>query len=120
VGAGGVGGWDDAGTLDEFDEVFIAAFEGEAQWSGLERGSREHFAAYFEDEIVLPENLLGGAGQRKTEHADPLDVHAQENTRGGSVLVAPAPGVGVCCTRVGRGTMCARKTCYSRTVVRVK
>lgn len=76
VGPGQVGGGDDSRTLDQVGEVFVAAFEREARLYGLQRGDRKHFAAYLEDQIVIPLDLLGDAWERKQEFAQMIDVHS--------------------------------------------
>ena len=76
MGPGQVGGGDDSRALDQIGEVFVAAFEGEARLHGLQWGDRKHFAAYLEDQIVIPLDLLGDAWERKQKAAQTIDVHS--------------------------------------------
>lgn len=67
LGAREVGRGNNPGLLDEFGELFAATLEREADFHRLERRDREHLAAHFEHQIVLPLDLLGGTGQGKQE-----------------------------------------------------
>ncbi len=77
LGAGEVGGGDDARTLCELGEGFIAGFDGEENGSGFEWRDGEHLACNFEDEVVAPLDLLGGVREAHAKIADGFDgVHA--------------------------------------------
>ena len=77
LGAGEVGGGDDAGAFGEFSEGFVAGFKGEKNRSGFERRDGEHLASNFENEVVAPLDLLGGVRKAEAEFANGFDgVHA--------------------------------------------
>jgi len=80
VGAGQIGGWDDARAFDKLGEFFRAGLERKPDARRLEAGHREHFSADFENQIIFPLDLFRGVGKRETDAAEPVDVHGPQNT----------------------------------------
>jgi len=75
LGTREVRGGDDARTLREFREIFRRHFEGEPDAGGFQRRDGKHFAGDFEQESVIPLDLLGDRRKREAEFAELIDVH---------------------------------------------
>src|SRR5262245_16117109 len=74
-------GRDDTIAFGQFGELFRRAFERElALGAGVESNRREHFAADFEDEVILPEDLLGHVRQRKAIVTNFFQAHTPTST----------------------------------------
>ena len=92
VCVGKIGRGKNAGPLDQFRELVLAAFEREPDRAGLEPRNGVHPAADLEDQGVFPLDLLRGVRKRKAETAEPIEVHGQSLKEWGSqVEVVPRP-----------------------------
>ncbi len=105
---GEVGGGNDVWALDELGEGFVTGLEGEADFSGYQRGDGKHLAADFEEQVVAPLDLLGYTGKGKTEFAKMIDVHEARFRPGDSRSVCSDDITGV-----GSGT----STCGNTTAI---
>lgn len=61
--------------LGEIMEFVGVRFQREPETRRFKRGNSKHFAADFEDEVVFPLHLLGGAGEGEAKLAELVDVH---------------------------------------------
>src|SRR5450432_4187362 len=68
-------GWDDSAAFGEFREIFGRSLEGYPDGSDFQNRVGEHFVGDFEGEVAFPDSLLGGAGERKAEFTELVDVH---------------------------------------------